>query len=453
MINLAAALKRRRLEEQSGSISRSNVNTAEQMQCFFSGGNDLLFNILVRLPVELLIKLKLVCKYWMYLFKHDKRFIDLHFTWSKTRLLDEHTFIIYPTRQVNELMPIKRFSFNRKGLTFEGSLDHESSYTAAAVVTSNNVNLNEKPMLMLEPVNGLVCFVKGGGGAIEHSSLLIYNPSTREKTEWIDTVTSAAFRKLFGLKLRGCRGKSVQSSYKYMFGFGIDPATNQHKVLCIIEIIVRESILRRELVCGVFTVGKNTWRKIGQVPHNTAIKRNSVHVCGSIYWMPSKMLRSQYGVMVFDFESETFRSIKIPNSILDLWSSMVVDPWSLNGKKKLVHELAEVDGHLAILVREGDNILNIWIYIVDEVSSATDGWIKETMQLPFRWDKIHKLTFKAITGTSLVVIKILRGYRHGDQYRSEFLHYYDRREKKFYEKSFEILLEPTGTSGVVQQWT
>ncbi|KAI3927027.1 hypothetical protein MKW92_052132 [Papaver armeniacum] len=386
MINLAAALKRRRLEEQSGSISRSNVNTAEQMQCFFSGGNDLLFNILVRLPVELLMKLKLVCKYWM-------------------------------------------FSFNRKGLTFEGSLDHESSYTAAAVVTSNNVNLNERPMLMLEPVNGLVCFVKGGGGAIEHSSLLIYNPSTREKTEWIDTVTSAAFRKLFGLKLRGCRGKSVQSSYKYMFGFGIDPATNQHKVLCIIEIIVRESILRRELVCGVFTVGKNTWRKIGQVPHNTAIKRNSVHVCGSIYWMPSKMLRSQYGVMVFDFESETFRSIKIPNSILDLWSLMVVD------------------GHLAILVREGDNILNIWIYNVDEVSSAMDGWIKETMQLPFPWDKIHKLTFKAITGTSLVVMKILRGYRHGDQYRSEFLHYYDRREKKFYEKSFEILLEPTGTSG------
>lgn len=116
-------------------------------------------------------------------------------------------------------------------------------------------------------------------------------------------------------------------------------------------------------------------------------------------------------------------------------------------KKKLVHELVEVDGHLAILVREGDDILNIWIYIVDEVSSATDGWIKETMQLPFGWDKIHKLTFKAITGTSLVVMKILRGYRHGDQYRSEFLHYYDRREKKFYDKSFEILLEPTGTSG------
>ncbi|KAI3837418.1 hypothetical protein MKW92_002565, partial [Papaver armeniacum] len=346
-------------------------------------------------------------------------------------------------------IPIKRFLLCPRDLRFDDFHGHESLENAA-VVTTDNVTLDEKPVTMLEPVNGLICFVKGGNAVMEHCSVLVYNPSIRDKAPWIDTLTNAAFRKLFGVKLvKGCRRDRLKSSYEYMFGFGVDSVANKHKVFCIIEITVTrriEEIVSRELVCGVFTVGENTWRKI-EVPPETTIKKSSVHVCGSIYWISGKKPRCENGViMAFDLASETFRSITIPNLILDHWSSIE--------RVQLVHELAEVDGHLALLVREGDDILNLWIHTIDTGGSVTNGnWTEETLQLPCRWDKLHNLAFKAITGTSLVLLKFLKQERYAHQFRCEVLQYYDRSQKKFYKNSFEILLDPTGTPGATYSIT
>ncbi|KAI3949214.1 hypothetical protein MKW92_008591, partial [Papaver armeniacum] len=66
MINLAAALKKRKLSDLSGgggSSSSRNVYRREP-GCFFDGMDLLLFNILSRLPVKCLMKCKSVCRFW-----------------------------------------------------------------------------------------------------------------------------------------------------------------------------------------------------------------------------------------------------------------------------------------------------------------------------------------------------------------------------------------------------
>ncbi|KAI3837421.1 hypothetical protein MKW92_002568, partial [Papaver armeniacum] len=348
---------------------------------------------------------------------------------------------------VNGTIPIKKFWFCQNDLRVDDGQGFALSDTAA-IVTSNNVTLEEKSISMLEPVQGLVCFVKGGG-IEDFQSVLIYNPSTRVKTPWIETSTSAVFRNLDIVTL--VKGNiDDETINEYMFGFGIDPATNQHKVLCIYRTLTcrNQDIISRGLFCGVFTVGENTWRKIDQVPPNIVISGNSVHVRGSIYWMSSgKKMRSQDGVItVFDLGSETFRFVTIPNFILDLWSSTETI--------KLVHELVEVDGHLTILVGEGDDMLSLWIYSFDKYNSDTGvNWIQETMQLPCRWDNIHNIAFKAITGTSLVVIKVSREVHDKEKFHCEYLQYYDRKEKKHYRNQFMILWEPTGIKDVTYSIT
>ncbi|KAI3981527.1 hypothetical protein MKX01_014527 [Papaver californicum] len=438
MINLAAALRKSKLAQNNGS-SRSNVERREQ-NCFLDGNDLILFNILKRLPVECLMKFKLVCRRWRYLITHVKYLVDLHFNYSEARLRndDENTFLLYPTRGVYRTIEIKKFLFCRKDLKIDDGQGHLLSDTAA-VVTSNNVILDGKRISMLEPVQGLVCFVNGNS-----PSVLIYNLSTQVKTPWIKTLTSAVSRDLVGVKplklsmseLMHCFDLELSISNKCMFGFGIDPTTNQHKVLCIHKIVKkREGVtVSPVLVCRVLTVGENTWRKIDQVPPDTVISNNSVHVRGSIYWM-SENLSSQNGVMVFDLGSETFRLITIPNFVLHLWTRI--------DALKLVHELAEVDGHLAILARGRDDMLHVWIYNADKGSSDTDGnWIEETVQLPCCWDQIYKLAFKAITGTSLVIIKISRKEHQTNKFHCEYLQYYHRREKKYYRNQFMILWEP-----------
>ncbi|XP_026417613.1 uncharacterized protein LOC113313108 [Papaver somniferum] len=284
---------------------------------------------------------------------------------------------------------------------------------------------------MLEPVGGLICFVN----LDEHGSVIIYNPCTRQKTPWIKP---ASTRELSIDPKVQFRRKKITGLYKYMFGFGIDPATKQHKVFSAYDISVRYfpfMIVSHEFVCEVLTVGDNIWRKIdgNRVPSNIAVSSETVHVHGSIYWMCCQAGQDKNDViMVFDLGSETFREIVIPSFILDLWRS--------NIQVQLVHKLVEVDGHISVSVREGDDCLNMWIY--NDIGVVSGTWDKKTIQMPCLWSDIKYVDLKAISGLDMIVVKILRESAASflpEQQREE-IHYYNRKEKKYCRNRFEILL-------------
>ncbi|KAI3955741.1 hypothetical protein MKW98_006101, partial [Papaver atlanticum] len=140
--------------------------------------------------------------------------------------------------------------------------------------------------------------------------------------------------------------------------------------------------------------------------------------------------------MVFDVGSETFSVIVIPNFILDLLC--------LNELGPLVNVLVEVDGHITILVPEGDDLLKLWIYFNGAMCT---NWIGETIKMPRHWDEINHLAFKALTGKALIVIKFLpkpQGLEYERHQLGECLHFYNRKEKKYYKNQFEIELDGGG---------
>ncbi|KAI3861704.1 hypothetical protein MKW92_011711, partial [Papaver armeniacum] len=117
-----------------------------------------LYEILVRLPVKSLLQVKRVCKHWRSVVR-DPYFVGLHYTRSIT---SSPKLLIFVNR---------KFLFSVD--LFEGGV----------LLDQMKLQLSSEGYFdlvdILNPVNGLVCFRKS------RDKVLIYNPSTGDKTSWI----------------------------------------------------------------------------------------------------------------------------------------------------------------------------------------------------------------------------------------------------------------------------
>ncbi|XP_026432484.1 putative F-box protein At1g32420 [Papaver somniferum] len=335
------------------------------------GGNDLILcDILSRLPVKTLMRFKLVCTHWRFLIKENKYLIDLHLLRSKTR------------REGIKLLISS--VLGRKTALFFCDLFQGGTATPLLGRKTTDDNIFDDA-IMLNPVNGLICFVKPFEGCV-----LIYNPSTGDKTSWLETRT----RKL----PRDLDGQAVDTSrmrWGFGFGFGFDPATKQHKVVSVFETINTEEKISNEnpygldtQQCEVLTIGgvRNEWREIDKKFTPGKIVGASVYVNGVIYWLDEHQKVHEV-VMAFDVTSEKFNQVTvIPTFINNRWRDFPV-----NGGMQTIWiyvDLLEVDGHIALWERVDGCSINLWTY--DDVN--TNGIIhgnrsEEKIKLPFNlWD-------------------------------------------------------------------
>lgn len=161
-------------------------------------------------------------------------------------------------------------------------------------------------------------------------------------------------------------------------------------------------------------------------------------------------------IMVFDVGSETFRMISIPTIILE-------DLWRLCWRemiKKWTNELVEVDGHIAILniknCTNEDHWIDLWI-LEDEIKinsasntrynnvSAGGGanWRLETIKMPFPWDELHYLAFKAVRGTDLIILRFFLDSSPHEPTKNGGLYCYDRKENIYYRKQVDTITDHT----------
>lgn len=120
-----------------------------------------LCEILVRLPVKSLLQAKCVCKRWLSVIR-DSYFVGLHCTRSKA----------CPKLLIFVSWRIGRFLFSVDLLEGGVLLDQMKL----------ELSFEDDAVQILNPVNGLVCFK----GTIGQGEVLIYNPSTGDKTSWIN---------------------------------------------------------------------------------------------------------------------------------------------------------------------------------------------------------------------------------------------------------------------------
>ncbi|KAI3990646.1 hypothetical protein MKX01_022946 [Papaver californicum] len=333
---------------------------------------DIVIDILSRLPVKSLMQFKSVCKGWLSLIKQDRHLIDLHFIRSKSR---PNLLYSNPLPEKGGRIKNKRLEINTDPCAeiVEGSGDEEQM---AAIISKVRIT-DDKWFLydqILEPVNGLVCFVDWKTYAIR-----VYNASTREATPWLrSTLLAEENHKLIANKSR-LKIKSLV-------------ARRQHHRYNSME---RPDYENWEAL----TVGCDTkWRRINAVPNeNNQINIKQVlppanssrqQVCadGTLYWSNKEYYWDVFRdsnpddpnvIVAFDVGS---RVIPIPNFILD-------EP--RDEKHRLPIDMLAFGRHVALLYQMEPYVVKLWMLDVaagkklENCRGNTSNWSAETITLPF----------------------------------------------------------------------
>ncbi|KAI3841116.1 hypothetical protein MKX03_007844 [Papaver bracteatum] len=292
----------------------------------------------------------------------------------------------------------------------EGIVEFKIGSPDKGLVSINNLVLDRgsysRWTLPRQSVNGLLCLRTS-----RNDAFLIYNPITGEKSPWIEI-------------------KNKQARNQISFGF--DKQTNEHKVICISSSSKSGSGNNQiNEVVEVFTVGKNTWRRIDAIPPIALDagydEKDPYYVDGCIYrrirpdvfhpWVRERILR-------FDIATEKFRIIPIPD--------FVVDPERYKFSQTV--ELTELDGCIAVLIWMRELKIILWKF--REVSDGNMEWIEEVIDIPPHWNGKPDISIEALTGT-----------------RQIFLHYEDSDSIFYYNRNTkESLRFPIWPDRAVYEW-
>ncbi|KAM7510068.1 hypothetical protein LguiB_008943 [Lonicera macranthoides] len=270
---------------------------------------DLLIQILSRLPVKSRVCYKWVCPYWNALIE-SPMFITTHFNHPKnhTRLLvhycKEHRSYRYEST-FNLYLDDETIVNDENELLVHEDIDNP--------LVKTTYPLPKKPFShfrdMFGPVNGL--FLVHYASNPETYNVALWNPATKEFRNF----PAPAFN-------------FPPSNYTYNglnFGFGLDPFTDDYKVVLILFYVDEKNL------SGIF----NTYNdKI------TTRGRNCIYLDGAYYWMSRDQGdNSLTRIVMFDMAKEVFRDIEPPPcrflDNVDIWKGMIlesIEVWIMEGE-------------------------------------------------------------------------------------------------------------------------
>ncbi|KAI3950676.1 hypothetical protein MKW92_051776 [Papaver armeniacum] len=382
-----------------GVCNNSLGNSVGTFPCI---DDDVMVEILSRLPVKSLLRFKSVCKHWLYLIKQDKYLIDLHSNHSKSR---PSLICINPLQEKGVLR-------TRYDEGFDVSRALRQSISCAEMVNGSggeddvvaiitNVRITDDEWFLydevLGPVNGFLCFVDR-----KTYSVRVYNASTRELTPWVKSTLLAEERD----KLQKKDGTiKIKTHHRPIYHFGFDPEKKEYKVFCFWRLSVKTPGNRRGHTFDrpdyarweVLTLGRDTkWRKINMVPdenNKTIINevlspydvgKQPLYADGTLYWRNKIEFADQWGdpdvIVALDVGSEKFRVISIPNFILD-------EPHERFYRRPV--DMLILGGRVALLFRKEPQVLKLWMLDdgvhnkLKNCQGSESNWGGDTIQLPF----------------------------------------------------------------------
>ncbi|MCL7023387.1 hypothetical protein MKW94_029460 [Papaver nudicaule] len=336
-----------------------------------------MLEILSNLPVKSLTKFKCVSKNWKSLFL-DSDFIQLHLSKSQLQLF----VMMYKTSSISVYTTSDGFGGGQALL---------------------KVKIPWSQVFILEPIHGLFCFID-----MPESLSRVYNVATQESTSWLKT------------PLPLMAGHSVTTIPTY--GFGFDPDSGKHKILCIWEIARYGGTIlgKAEHEVQVLTVGEKEWRIIDEVPPIRPFGA-AVYANGSIYrrnrgdnfFEPPNV----EAILAFDIGKEKFRVIPIPDEIINSHRFPI--------NRRRAEYLLQVDGHLAIIDRLYADEVMLWISDDDFRYQTERKWSGQRIKLPFPCLDGERLYIRAIEGTKQLIFK------PNEATDFVILHIYNRDTNKF----------------------
>ncbi|KAM7506770.1 hypothetical protein LguiA_017223 [Lonicera macranthoides] len=349
---------------------------------------DLLIQILSRLPVKSLVCCKCVCLYWNALIE-SPMFITTHFNHPKnhTRLLVHYykerrycrfdsAFDLYP----NDETVIN----NGSELPVREDIDNplvKTTYPLPKLLSSSFSDI-------FGPVNGL--FLVHYVSNPEADNVALWNPATKE----FRTLPAPAFN-------------LPPTNYTYNglnFGFGLDPFTNDYKVVLILFYVEEKN---RMAIVIVYSLATNSWRLVDDVlpsvsgifnTYNDKITtrgRNCTYLNGGYYWMSRDQGDdSLTRIVMFDMAKEVFRDIEPP-------------PCNTKRSPSVFFELMLWNDNVALLLSKytGTFLDNVEIW---------KGMILESIEVWIMEGEGHHWTKHLIYGPHIHVLRPLGFSRNGN---------------------------------------
>ncbi|CAI9783760.1 unnamed protein product [Fraxinus pennsylvanica] len=229
---------------------------------------DVIMDILSRLPVKTLLRFRCVCTQWCTLISYPS-FASLHLSRSVSNPT-RHSILVH--RLCNPLMSFDPVAF--------------------APVKKSNLALDQayniyQEIIYVGSINGLVCIAKFRYGWIS-----VWNPSTRFVKELPPT---------------------TEVPIMFSIGFGWDPAVNDYKV---VRLCCRHSSLITWVEVWSARPTLPSWRKI-KVDRNLYVGRLICDVIleGFTYWIVGS--DSKPLVASFNMRSEVLRVVPVPEPLLE----------------------------------------------------------------------------------------------------------------------------------------
>ncbi|XP_058744660.1 F-box/kelch-repeat protein At3g23880-like [Vicia villosa] len=234
---------------------------------------DLVTEILLRLPVKSLLQFKRVCKSWKTLIS-DPQFANTHLQIKTTNhqqlvfsVLEESRILSYPLNSLCE-----NPSTPHKPATFTGIANHD--------------------YLIIGSCNGLLCLLDSD------QRVRMCNPSIRFNSE------------------KSPQAVSFSSNIKH-HGFGYDEVNNKYKVLLVLLNRNNSS----QSLTKIYTFGDDSWKTIQDFPPTRIrpFRLLGKFVSGTLNWIVENendggVSSNQSVILSFDLEKETYSEVLLPRN-------------------------------------------------------------------------------------------------------------------------------------------
>ncbi|XP_026428219.1 putative F-box protein At2g02030 [Papaver somniferum] len=287
--------------------------------------NEIIENILLRLPGEVALQARRVCTTWKALLRNYKSrkpgFLVAVSLGDKGRFRqefyyeDEHDH--YQHAKIN-------YYFTDKTLS---KIEHHRS--------NAKIDWQIKDII-IGSCNGLACFSKAKKDVVGRVPFLICNPLTGEPV----LLPYCDYLELY----RDILTPWFPIRRSLTSGFGYCPLTDDYKVV------------------HLYTVGGgHEWRFIGFIGHHVDAYSACVYANGALYWLPP----DKYDIVAFDLEGEKFHSVPLP-----FYEDFVYANPSLLDRPKLLGGNNNLYLSFASFTTSDAYRTDIWVYKRDDINTG-----------------------------------------------------------------------------------
>jgi F-box interacting protein len=244
---------------------------------------DLVAEILCRLPVNLLLQLRFLCKSFNSLIS------DYNFAKKQLRMstAPRHHLIVRSKNNLGEPCLLDSplpsvFSTSRVILT-----QTELNYP---------VSLNYGICWKVCSCDGILCINPTNIG---ERSAILWNPSIRK------------FKRLPLLE--------YELKYSPIYSFGYDHFIDSYKII----VVTSTCFEKGNIEVSVHTLGTNYWRRIHNIPVSGWIRESGIFVSGTINWMVFDVWNSRLTTIVsLDLEKESYQILPQPDLEGNVWTNI-----------------------------------------------------------------------------------------------------------------------------------